>query len=98
MYSSIVNIFSQPKGMNDIHFYPNPFSDRAILDVIEIQDEPVHVEVINTFAQVIDTFEIPAGASKKEMNFSHLPTGMYYIKVDQKGKFEYTFRVFKSDN
>jgi hypothetical protein len=98
MYSEVVTIFNKPQGVADLHFYPNPFSNSAILDVIEIQEAPVYIEVINTFAQVMETIEIEAGETKREVDFSHLPSGMYYINVTQKGKRDYTFRVFKADN
>ncbi|RMG84235.1 MAG: T9SS C-terminal target domain-containing protein [Bacteroidetes bacterium] len=97
LYSEIVEVVFQPATVSDIWFYPNPFKDRATLDVVKPQDKPVFVEVINTFAQVMDRFEIAPGTSKKELDLSHLPGGMYYIKIEQDGRKDYTFRVFKAD-
>ena len=97
IYSEIVNVFYQPKDVLDVHFYPNPFTTKVTLDVIRTQDKPVQVQIINTFAHVMDSFEIPAGMSKKELDLSHLPNGMYYVNIKQDARKDYTFRVFKSD-
>ena len=97
MFSETAEMFYQPEGINDVHFYPNPVTKTAVLDIIRTQEVPVKIIVSNTFAQVMNEFEIPVGIRQRELDFEDLPSGMYYITVQQDARKDYTFKIFKTN-
>ncbi len=96
-FSEIVAINITPESNKNVHLYPNPFIDFVNLKVMSPNEEVIEIEVTNTFAQVIERMEIAANQSIGSIDFSHLANGMYYIRIHQKGKVDYTVKMFKTD-
>ncbi|WP_066757278.1 zinc-dependent metalloprotease [Crocinitomix algicola] len=75
--------------------YPNPGSDIVNLALTATAYQNLQVEVLNTLGQPVFTIyegEINTGSYNFDFNVSHLPGGMYYIRIkDNSG---YTLKKF----
>ena len=77
--------------------YPNPITTSLNLDIVEITEEPITVELVNGFAQVLESYEIETGAKQFEINMQHIPNGVYFLHIKMDGKKPFTKRIIKAD-
>jgi len=96
-YSEVESVFLQPEGVSNFQFYPNPFSTEATLEILKPQDNPISIQLINGFGQIMKIVEVPPGAEKVPLDFSQLPNGMYYLRIKGKGAKVIGKRIFKAD-
>lgn len=96
-FSELLKVIIEPQTASSLLVYPNPFNERLILKNMSSNEDDFEIEIINTFAQVVGSYTMSASIQKEELNLSHLPNGMYYVKVHQKNKIDYTVKVFKGD-
>jgi hypothetical protein len=97
IYSNIEMSFLEMDDMRSINFYPNPFNERATIELTERQEVPVFVNLTSNYGQVIQTLEIPAGDKTAILKVDDLPNGMYFLQIIQEGRRDRVERIFKAD-
>lgn len=72
--------------------YPNPVKDKLTVkyDGLEL------IEVLNVIGEKIQTIVLDATESKVEIDFSSLPSGMYFYRTYKEGAIVETKRIVKS--
>jgi hypothetical protein len=66
--------------------YPNPFSDRILVDLRNTNNPAgITVKLYNVLGQEIDC-EVSRMDSVIHMASGHLPSGIYFIRVYEKGE------------
>jgi hypothetical protein len=70
----------------DFQMYPNPVSDILTL-IIPISNSGVsHVRLLDLNGKVLMSQPTEAGMRTMELNVSGLPKGLYFVKLESKGK------------
>lgn len=72
--------------------YPNPVKDKLTVkyDGLEL------IEVLNVIGEKIQTIALDATESKVEIDFSNLPSGMYFYRTYKEGAIVETKRIVKT--
>jgi len=86
-----VNVISSSSG---IAVSPNPFNDRFQLKLKEVNQRPSKIYIVNIMGQIVYTEIIGRGQRQKELNLSHLESGVYQLVANINGK-RYEKRVSK---
>ncbi len=71
-----------------LEMYPNPTSGSATLMINAIKPKDIYIDVTNEVGKVISstTERINSGVNKINLNTNNLSSGIYFIKVREKGK------------
>ncbi|MCE9540880.1 MAG: T9SS type A sorting domain-containing protein, partial [Bacteroidetes bacterium] len=72
--------------------YPNPFKDKLTVKYSGIES----IDVINVIGEKIQTIALDATNSKIEIDFSNLPSGMYFYRTYKEGTIVETKRIVKT--
>ncbi|MES2394480.1 MAG: T9SS type A sorting domain-containing protein [Bacteroidota bacterium] len=72
--------------------YPNPFKDKLTVKYAGIES----IDVFNVIGEKVQTIELEATNSKLEIDFSNLPSGMYFYRTYKEGAIVETKRIVKS--
>ncbi|MCF8352751.1 MAG: T9SS type A sorting domain-containing protein, partial [Bacteroidales bacterium] len=66
-----------------ISIYPNPSNGRFIVELPATKDEVVELAIFNATGTLIHSESIETGsnASQKEIDFSELPKGLYFVSL-----------------
>ena len=73
-----------------IKVYPNPVSERLMIDFRTLLSLPNYVEIINSQGQILYRKEV--SDFLEEVDVSHLVTGIYFVNIDNAVK----IRVLKN--
>lgn len=97
VYSNIEPIMISPKDERFIFVYPNPFRQRFFVELIDenINPEDVTLEVQAATGTKMAQAAFDAGAYRKSIDMEFYPTGVYFVRVQVKGKDMKTIRVVK---
>ena len=63
------------------HVYPNPTSDKLMLEILESFNEDVEIDIISTNGVVLGSVFIPVDTPRKEVDFQAYPAGTYFIRL-----------------
>ncbi|MEL6988488.1 MAG: T9SS type A sorting domain-containing protein, partial [Bacteroidota bacterium] len=63
----------------DFSIYPNPVSERLSIEIHN--NRPSFIKIINSLGEII--FSERVNTIDKNINTSHLPSGIYYVIIDQ---------------
>ncbi|MDP4999802.1 MAG: M43 family zinc metalloprotease [Saprospiraceae bacterium] len=70
----------------DFQMYPNPVSDILTL-LIPVSDSGVsHIRLLDLNGKILISQPMEAGMRTMELNVSGLPKGLYFVKLESKGK------------
>lgn len=72
--------------------YPNPFQDKLTVKYSGIES----IDVINVIGEKVQTIALDATDSKIEIDFSNLPSGMYFYRTYREGTIVETKRIVKT--
>lgn len=75
-------------AINNIKIYPNPVGD--LIEIAGTVPDGAKIEIVNENGKIYSTT-----ANAKQINVSHLSSGVYFIKVFDKGKLISTKKVIK---
>ncbi|MEI6681541.1 MAG: T9SS type A sorting domain-containing protein [Bacteroidota bacterium] len=73
--------------------YPNPVNDMISITLIPPNSRKIFVGVYNQYGLKVYEFELIGG--KSNLNFSWLPSGLYYLKSKDETEYFNTFKVIK---
>lgn len=77
IWDGITSPNAVPFGM-----FPNPTNDVITLSSIEVADK---ITILNTMGKVVKQLEAKNNANSFEVDFSALPKGIYFVKVERNG-------------
>jgi hypothetical protein len=76
-------------ALNGLSVYPNPGSDRLMLDFSLLQNSRVRLDIRDLSGRAVATFgdyDLPSGDHHVELDAAQWPSGLYFISVqDDKG-------------
>lgn len=64
-----------------VMIYPNPVQDKLMVEFADQQSEPIQIELISTEGAVLRTMTWDANTVQKDMDFTNLPSGLYFVKI-----------------
>ncbi len=71
----------------DIQLYPNPVSDRLIVQFTDLKQKNIAIELCNSMGQVVYASASPELLMEKmQIDVSKFPSGIYVLKLIQNGK------------
>jgi hypothetical protein len=72
----------------ELELYPNPTNGPATLIINAIKPKEVYIDITNEVGKTILTTieEVNSGANKISLNTATLSSGIYFVKVREKGK------------
>lgn len=94
---SSIKDLNRTQEVGNILVYPNPGQDMFYIEMDDLKSSKnVTFRVYNTIGQIVyrDEIKIADGLLKKQINLSHLGSGMYIISISQDNKQE-TVKVIK---
>ena len=81
-----------------VNVYPNPSSDRIIIEVSK-SDKNLLLELYDMSGKLVLTETIPAEVNRKELNLSALATSYYLLKMfSNNGEIISTYKIQKTSN
>lgn len=88
---------NQLMAVNDLYsknisIYPNPVKDILIIDKL-LQQKPSRVIITDTSSKLV--FQQKISNSKTEVNMTSLPSGIYFVSVEENGKIFKTEKIVK---
>ncbi len=75
--------------------YPNPVQQVATIHFLEELDELAQVQIVSGFGQIIKTFEIDTANKRHQIDLSDLPSGMYYLKFNNRKLKRFGHKIYK---
>jgi len=88
---TITSVRELENGLN-CSIYPNPTSERITMELDAGIDLPVNVELFNTKGQII--LQKQFLDLQNDIDFTHLPPGLYYIRMSSKDRLKFqTYKV-----
>ena len=77
-----------------LNVYPNPFSDKAIIDISSINEQVEHLIIINPLGQIVQNITVN-GKKQIELNRENLAAGLYHfiLSTESNSVFNGTFVV-----
>lgn len=96
-YSQVIRLNLQSLNGASVRTYPNPFTDKVLIDVNMTQNAPVAITVSQTNGAPVKSINKNLTAGKHTLQIdqlSSLPAGMYFITVVS-GAERATFKVVK---
>lgn len=80
-----VSYIKEPSLDNLINIYPNPFSDKVTIDLIEYTGF-AEIKVYNAQGVLVFNDNINTNATKQmQINLENVPTGLYIVQINQQG-------------
>jgi plastocyanin len=76
-------------GDDEISVYPNPVNEFANLDFVLRKNEMVNISLYNLLGSKVKVFHnklFSSGKYNLPLNFSELPSGIYYLNVETKNE------------
>ena len=64
-----------------LSIYPNPASDEVRVNFTTVLENSATIYLINTFGQVLQTFQQAKGISQRTIDVSNFPAGLYTVAV-----------------
>ncbi len=71
---------SELQFKNTVSIYPNPSNGMAYLEVPEMFGDQLQIQVVNQLGQVMDHFT-SGHLTRLTLNTTHLPEGIYHVRV-----------------
>ena len=70
-------------NINSLSIYPNPSSDESVVEFTMKEAAQMNFILTNSIGQIVwsETENIQAGLQRKDLNFSNLPNGIYFLKL-----------------
>lgn len=93
--STGIYILVEPLGVTvaneanlELELYPNPTNGPATLMINAIKPKDIYIDVTNEVGKIISTTNerVGSGVNKINLNTDNLSSGIYFIKVREKGK------------
>lgn len=61
--------------------YPNPATESAILEIFESFEEDIRVELVTPAGRQLQSWEVPAGSKRIDLDLNDLPNGLYLLRL-----------------
>jgi len=76
---------NEPTDLSDaFKVFPNPSNGLIWIDFGRPLDAEMRVSLLNTSGQLLQSSVLAAGTDRRSLDLSGLPTGMYWIRIDNK--------------
>ena len=83
-YSNIAMAMVKPSSGQRVMVYPNPVQHEITIHFLEQLEEMAKVHIVNGFGQVMKSLELDTQNSRHQVDISELPSGIYYLKFDNR--------------
>lgn len=87
-----INMSRAKEAIFDV--YPNPFSNQLTVNIAALDNNLVHVQVINLLGEVIRDFQASPG-SESVLDFQDEQSGIYFIRVFSEDRISRSMKVLK---
>jgi len=94
-FSNIARAKLKQSANQRVMVYPNPVQQYATIHFLEALDELAQVQIVSGFGQVIKTFEVDTTKKRHEVDLSDLPSGMYYLKFNNRALKRFGHKIYK---
>lgn len=95
-YSDEADVMYKRFESEFVQVFPNPTFGTANIELLEVSDEPVTCEIVNSFGEKIMTLTIPEGEKFISIDLENERDGLYFVKVKQAGWRAQICKLFKS--
>jgi len=82
---------------NDLLVYPNPAISNTHIVLPAVATSTVAVDVIDMNGRVTNSYEFGVGSHDLNIDLSTLPTGLYSVRVAEKGQAPHNLKVLKTN-
>ncbi|MFK7980194.1 MAG: SdrD B-like domain-containing protein, partial [Saprospiraceae bacterium] len=83
-YSNIAMAIIKPNSTQKVMFYPNPVQHDLTVHFLEKLDKPANLHIVNSFGQVMKILSLDTTNPRHQVDISELPSGMYYLRFDNR--------------
>lgn len=83
-FGGIVSVDNLDASANGIRIFPNPATDRCVIEFPELLSSPVNLTVLDANGRMVRTFNITQ--QNTGLDLQGLNTGMYYLKIQKDSK------------
>jgi len=83
-YSNIAMAMVKPNSEQKVMVYPNPVQHEVTIHFLEQLDESAKVHIVNGFGQVMQSLELDTQNPRHQVDISELPSGIYYLKFENR--------------
>ena len=97
LFSNVAMAMVKPDDKQRVMIYPNPVQTSLTIHFFEDIEETAVVQVINGFGQIMKVITIEMPAKKYQIDLSDLPSGMYYIKFDNRQLKRIGRKIYKAE-
>ena len=94
-YSNIAMAMVKPNSTQKVLFYPNPVQHDLTIHFLEQLDEPAKVHIVNGFGQVVKILSLETANPRHQVDISELPSGMYYLRFDNRALKRLGQKIYK---
>lgn len=81
----------------NLDYYPNPFTDRLVMDFHKPTVDPVQVTVFDLFGKAVQNINLPIGSTELLIDGTNLTAGGYVINVQSKNGYSKNIKALKVD-
>ena len=80
-----------------VMIYPNPVQDRLMIEFAEKQSDPIEIELVSTEGSILRTMTWEANTVQRNMDFSNLPSGLYFIRIKMGSETTEVMKILKRE-
>ncbi|MEM1119378.1 MAG: SdrD B-like domain-containing protein [Bacteroidota bacterium] len=94
-FTNIAMAMVKPENAQRVMFYPNPVQSEITVQFLEELAETAKVQIVNGFGQVMKSFEVDTANKKQQLDISDLPSGIYYVKFNNRALKRFGQKIYK---
>lgn len=95
IFSNVVGIIIEGNGGNLVEVFPNPFSDKLKVDVINRFEADISLDIYDTLGREVYKFELPEEGNYFEIPTSDFSSGTYFLFIRYNGSPQKIFKLIK---
>jgi hypothetical protein len=95
IFSNTVEVIISKREGYLVEIYPNPFSEKIKLDIIDRHDSQITLEIYDSLGREAGFFEVPEMGEYFEIPTSYMPSGTYFVFVRYDGSPQKIFKMIK---
>ena len=94
-YSNIAMAMVKPNSEQKVMVYPNPVQQTVTIHFLEQLSTPAKAHILNSFGQVMKSLELDTNDKRHWVDLSDLPSGIYYLKFENRGLRRLGQKIYK---